>query len=102
MSCYYCAMITYQSSSNSRGQNFLQSTLKLTYEHFLEQVNLAEQLSSSDFGVPAGLISKGYWEMSKWYVVNVERGNIADKLQPRHINVYVYIITMILRLLLIS
>jgi hypothetical protein len=80
-------MITYQSSSNSRGQNFLQSTLKLTYEHFLEQVNLAEQLSSSDFGVPAGLISKGYWEMSKWYVVNVERGNIADKLQPRNINV---------------
>jgi len=25
--------------------------------------------------------------MSKWYVVNVERGNIADKLQPRNINV---------------
>ena len=25
--------------------------------------------------------------MSKWYFVNVERGNIADKLQPRNINV---------------
>ena len=25
--------------------------------------------------------------MSKWYFVNVERGNIADKLQPRNINI---------------
>jgi hypothetical protein len=40
-----------------------------------------------DFGVSTGLISQGYWEQSKWYFVNVERGNIADKLQPRNINV---------------
>ena len=52
-----------------------------------QQVNLAEQLTSSDFGVSTGLISQGYWEQSKWYFVNVERGNIADKLQPRNINV---------------
>ena len=69
------------------GQNVLNSTLNMTYENFLEQVNLAEQLISSDFGVSTGLISQGYWEMSKWYFVNVERGNIADKLQPRNINV---------------
>jgi hypothetical protein len=30
-----------------------------------------------------GLISQGYWDQSKWYFVNAERGNIADKLQPR-------------------
>jgi len=59
----------------------------MTYENFLEQVNLAEQLTSNDFGVSTGLISQGCWEMSKWYFVNVERGNIADKLQPRNINV---------------
>ena len=69
------------------GQNVLNSTLNMTYENFLEQVNLAEQLTSSDFGVSTGLISQGYWEQSKWYFVNVERGNIADKLQPRNINV---------------
>jgi hypothetical protein len=69
------------------GQNVLNSTLNMTYENFLEQVNLAEQLTSSDFGVSTGLISQGYWESSKWYFVNVERGNIADKLQPRNINV---------------
>ena len=48
-----------------------------------QQVNLAEQLTSSDFGVSTGLIvtliSQEYWESSNWYFVNVERGNIADK-----------------------
>jgi hypothetical protein len=57
------------------------------WNNFLQQVNLAELLISSDFGVSTGLISQGYWESSKWYFVNVERGNIADKLQPRNINV---------------
>jgi hypothetical protein len=69
------------------GQNVLNSTLNMAYENFLQQVNLAEQLTSGDFGVSTGLISQGYWEASKWYFVNVERGNIADKLQPRNINV---------------
>ena len=65
----------------------------MNYESFLEQVNLAEQLTYSDFGVSTGLIvtliSQEYWESSNWYFVNVERGplNIADKLQPRNINV---------------
>ena len=31
------------------GQNVLQSTLQYGYEHFLEQVNLAEQLTSSNW-----------------------------------------------------
>jgi len=69
------------------GQNVLNSTLNTTHENLLEQVNLAEQLTSSDFGVSTGLISQGYWKASKWYLVNVERGNIADKLQPRNIKV---------------
>jgi hypothetical protein len=33
------------------GQNVLQSSLQYGYEYFLEQVNLAEQLTSSDFGI---------------------------------------------------
>jgi hypothetical protein len=69
------------------GQNVLQSTLQYGYKHFLEQVNLAEQLTSSDFGISTGLINQNYWENSKWYYVNVERGNAADKLNGRNINV---------------
>jgi hypothetical protein len=48
------------------------------------------QLTSSDFGVSTGLISQGYWENTKWYFVNVERGNIADKLRPRNIKRNLY------------
>jgi hypothetical protein len=51
----------------------------MTYENCLQQTNLAEHLTSSDSGVSTDLISQGYWENSKWYFVNVERGNIADK-----------------------
>jgi hypothetical protein len=69
------------------GSNVLQSTLYYTYENFIEQVNLAEQLTSSDFGVSTGLFSQGYWEWSRWYYVNVERSQAADKLQPRNINI---------------
>jgi hypothetical protein len=65
----------------------LSSTLNMTYESFLQQINLAEQITSNDFGVSTGLISQGYWEASKWYFVNVELGNIAHKLKPRNINV---------------
>jgi hypothetical protein len=69
------------------GQNVLNSTLNMTYESFLQQIKLAEQLTSANFGVSTGLISLRYWEASKWYFVNVERGSIADQLQPRNINV---------------
>ena len=41
----------------------------------------------ADFGISTGLINQNYWENSKWYYVNVERGNAADKLNGRNINV---------------
>jgi hypothetical protein len=69
------------------GSNVLQSTLYYTYENFIEQVNLAEQLTSADFGVSTGLINQGYWEWSRWYYCNVERSQAADKLQPRNVNI---------------
>lgn len=69
------------------GSNVLQSTLNYSYEHFLQQVNLAEQMTSSDFGVSTGLISEDLWRWSKWYFCNVERSAIADKKQPRNVNV---------------
>ncbi len=69
------------------GSNVLQSTLFYTYEHFLEQVNLSEQLTSSDFGVSTGIINQDYWSSSKWYYVNVERSQSVDKLKPRNVNI---------------
>ena len=69
------------------GSNVLQTTLSYNYEHFIQQVNLAEQLTSSDFGVATGLINQDYWQWSKFYFVNCERSNLADKLQPRNVNI---------------
>jgi hypothetical protein len=69
------------------GRNNLQSTLQYGYEQFLEQVNLCEQLTSSDFGVATGLFNQNYWDNSKWYYVNLERGNAADNVHGRNINV---------------
>ena len=53
----------------------------------MEQINLAEALTSSDFGVTTGLISQPYWEMFRYYYVNVERSAITDKNVPRNINI---------------
>ena len=69
------------------GSNVLQTTLSYNYENFIQQVNLAEQLTSADFGVSTGLINQEYWQWSKFYYVNVERSNLADKLQPRNVNI---------------
>ena len=69
------------------GVNQLQSTLGYTYENFIEQINLAESLTSSDFGVSCGLFNQAYWEMFRHYYINIERANISDKNMARNINI---------------
>jgi hypothetical protein len=72
---------------NVGGTNILQSNLFTNYENFISQVNLAESLTSSDFGVSVGLINQSWWEYSRFYYVNIERTESADKLGPRNINI---------------
>lgn len=69
------------------GVNQLNNSMFFTYEEFLTQVNLFEQLTSSDLGISCGLMSREFWEMNRVYCVNVSRGNDADKNTPRNINV---------------
>jgi hypothetical protein len=57
-----------------------------TYEHFMQQVSRAESLTSSDFGITTGFFGQNWWEFNRFYYVNIEGGAIADKLQPRNIN----------------
>ena len=64
------------------GTTVLQSTLFYCYEQFTQQVNLAEQFTSSDFGVSAGEFSQDFWQ---W--CNVERSALADKKQVRNVTV---------------
>ena len=72
---------------NCGGQNILQSNLFSNYENFISQVNLAESLTSADFGVSVGLLNQAWWEYSRFYYVNIERSAEADKLGPRNINI---------------
>ena len=69
------------------GKNTLQTTMFYTFEHFMQQVARAESLTSSDFGITTGLFGQNWWEYNRFYYVNIERSAIADKLQPRNINV---------------
>jgi hypothetical protein len=68
-------------------QNVLQFVINYNYEEFIEQVNYAEQLKSSDFGVTHGLFDAGFWNYNHYYWVNVDRSNITDKLQAQNLNI---------------
>ena len=69
------------------GQNVLQSVLNYNYENFIEQVQVAEQLTSADFGVSTGLFDASWWNSNRYYFINVERSNITDKLETRNLNI---------------
>ena len=69
------------------GVNQLQSTLYYTFENFLEQVALAESLTSTDLGIGTGLISQSWWEMNRVYYVDLARGREADKASMRNLTV---------------
>ena len=69
------------------GTNILSSTLYYNYESFIQQVSLADTLTSADFGVSCGLFNQSWWETFRYYYVKVERSAIADKNIPRNINI---------------
>ncbi len=53
----------------------------------MQQVARAESLTSTDFGITTGLFGQAWWEFNRFYYVNIDRSAIADKLQPRNINI---------------
>jgi hypothetical protein len=69
------------------GVNQLQSTLNYTYENFVEQINLYESLTSSNFRISCGLYSQAYLEMLRHYYVNIERSPLTNKNVARNINI---------------
>ena len=69
------------------GVNMLQSSLFYTWENFLEQVALAESLTSTDMGIGTGLISQSWWDVNRVYYVDLARGREADKASMRNLTV---------------
>ena len=69
------------------GVNQLQTTLYYTFENFLEQVAIAESLTSTDLGIGTGLLSQSWWEMNRVYWVDLSRGREADKASMRNLTI---------------
>jgi len=69
------------------GVQVLNSSLYYTFENFLEQVGLAETLTSSDFGVGTGVISSSWWDMNRVYYIDLARGRDADKASMRNLSI---------------
>jgi hypothetical protein len=66
----------------------LNTTLFYTFENFLEQVGMADNLTSSDLGLGAGLISQSYWENAcRVYYVDLKRSRDADKMAVRNLQI---------------
>lgn len=69
------------------GVNQLASTLYYSWENFMEQVGLAESLTSTDLGIGTGIISQSWWEMNRVYWVDLSRGREADKASMRNLTI---------------
>ena len=61
------------------GVNVMNTSMFYTFENFLEQVLLAETLTSTDIGIATGLINQSWWEQNRVYWVDLSRGRQADK-----------------------
>ena len=69
------------------GRQMLNSNLAYSWENFLEQVSLYEKVNQSDIGISCGLISRDWWQNSRYYYVDCTRGSVADSLESRNINI---------------
>jgi hypothetical protein len=59
--------------------------LNYTYENFLQQVSLAETVTSSDIGLNVGLVNQEYWESNRAYYIDLARSRDIDKTVSREL-----------------
>lgn len=71
------------------GKNVLEGqSLYTPWENFVEQVSLAEGLTSTDLGVGGvGVFSESWWTENRVYYVDLARGRESDKASMRNLTV---------------
>ena len=69
------------------GKNVLQNTLSTTFENFVEQIAQFDKIAGTDVGLSCGLFNQYWWETNRYYYADCSRGQIADLMTPRNINV---------------
>jgi hypothetical protein len=71
------------------GKNVIEgSSLYAPWENFVEQVGIAESLTSTDLGVGSvGVFSEQWWSQNRCYYVDLARGRESDKASMRNLSV---------------
>ena len=69
------------------GTNVLNTAVNYCYENFIEQVSLFESVSGNDSGLSVGLFSQSWWENNRLYFVDCSRGQLADKMDLKQVQV---------------
>lgn len=81
----FCGSITNLQVSIG-GRNMLDTTLSYTYDNFVNQVSVLEQITGKDHGFSVGLFNRKYWDMNRAYVVMV-RSSDDEMNAPRNVNI---------------
>ena len=68
------------------GVNVLNTSLWYTFENFLEQVSLAENVAP-DVSVNVGVFNQAWWEQNRVYWIDLSRGREADRETMRNLTV---------------
>jgi hypothetical protein len=70
------------------GVNILQNVLSYSYENFLQQILLFNNINGAQVGITCGLISQDLWTNNyRVYYVDCSRANLADLNSSRNVNV---------------
>lgn len=67
------------------GSQVFHNPMNYGFENYLTEFNNSESLSSSDFGVSCGIVSREYWDANRIYYINLSRGTRSDMITPRNI-----------------
>ena len=57
------------------------------FENFMQQVCLAESVTSADMGLSVGLINQSFWENNRYYWFDLARSRDADKVVGRDLTI---------------
>jgi hypothetical protein len=71
---------------NLGGVQQLYTTLNYEWENFVEQISEYNKDSANTYGVESGLISREWWDMNRFYLVNC-RGTNDDDLTARNVTI---------------
>jgi hypothetical protein len=69
------------------GTSVTGTAMNYSFENFMQQVAIAESLTSADAGLSVGLINQAFWESNRYYWFDLSRSRDADKVTGRDLTI---------------